>query len=237
MKTKRTETDKKKNEKDKKGKRVTMKLDEDEKINTYEQYRIEKIDLISQSSEDDIETKMKKLIEIKRKGGNLQEYNENEINKIKFTKNPLVNQLKQKKEFVNNQKKEEKDNIINIKNGLISFMKYLSLKRTKIKKNTFLDLISYNKQSKEKVINKNNYLSKKLILNNDNSEEEEEKNIIKENSNKNINPIKKEDKIVSLINTIKNLLLKEKMLFFSIAQGSERGKYFENKTKVIPGSL
>ena len=31
-------------------------------MNTYEEYRIEKIDLISQSSEDDIDTKMKKII-------------------------------------------------------------------------------------------------------------------------------------------------------------------------------
>ena len=215
MKTRRTETDKKKNSKEKKVKRVTLKLDEDEKVNTYEQYRIEKIDLISQSSEDDIETKMKKLIEIKRKGGNLEEYNENEISKIKFTKTPLINQLKPKKENINNQQKENKDNIIKIKNGLISFMKYLSLKKTKIKKNTFLDLKTYNKQSKEKQINKDNNFTKKLMLNNDNSEEEEEKNIKKENSNKIINPNKKEEKIVSFINIIKNLLLKEKMLFFS----------------------
>ncbi len=34
-------------------------------MNTYEEYRIEKIDLISKSSEDDIDTKMKKIIELK----------------------------------------------------------------------------------------------------------------------------------------------------------------------------
>ena len=216
MKTKRTETDNKKNTKDKKGKKVTLNLNEDKKVNTYEQYRIEKIDLISQSSEDDIEAKMKKLIEIKRKGGNIEEYNENEINKIKFTKNPLINQFIPKKENENNKQQEDKNNLIKIKNGLISFMKYLSLKKTKIKKNAFLDLKLYNKQSKEKGINKDNNLKKKLILNIDNSEgEEEEKNYIKENKNKIINTNIKEDNIVSLINTIKNLLLKEKMIFFN----------------------
>ncbi len=44
-------------------------------MNTYEEYRIEKIDLISQSSEKDIDTKMKKNNRIKKKGGNLDEYN------------------------------------------------------------------------------------------------------------------------------------------------------------------
>ena len=75
MKSKRIETDKNKNSpqgkfkknKEKINKKVKMKLDEDEKVNSYEEYRIEKIDLISESSEEDIETKMKKLIEIKKK--------------------------------------------------------------------------------------------------------------------------------------------------------------------------
>ena len=75
MKNKRIETDKNKNSpqgkfkknKEKINKKVKMKLDEDEKVNSYEEYRIEKIDLISESSEEDIETKMKKLIEIKKK--------------------------------------------------------------------------------------------------------------------------------------------------------------------------
>ena len=68
MKNKRTETENNKKEKEKKNKKVTIRKDEDEKVNTYEQYRIEKIDLISQSSDDDIEAKMIKLMEIKKKG-------------------------------------------------------------------------------------------------------------------------------------------------------------------------
>ena len=92
MKNKRIETDKNKNSpqgkfkknKEKINKKVKMKLDKDEKVNSYEEYRIEKIDLISESSEEDIETKMKKLIEIKKKGGNLDDYNKNEMNKIQF---------------------------------------------------------------------------------------------------------------------------------------------------------
>ena len=67
MKNKRTETENNKKEKEKKNKKVTIRKDEDEKVNTYEQYRIEKIDLISQSSDDDIEAKMIKLMEIKKK--------------------------------------------------------------------------------------------------------------------------------------------------------------------------
>ena len=78
MKNRRIETDKNKNSpqgkfkknKEKINKKVKVKLDEDEKVNSYEEYRIEKIDLLSESSEEDIETKMKKLIEIKKKGGN-----------------------------------------------------------------------------------------------------------------------------------------------------------------------
>ena len=78
MKNRRIETDKHKNSpqgkfkknKEKINKKVKVKLDEDEKVNSYEEYRIEKIDLLSESSEEDIETKMKKLIEIKKKGGN-----------------------------------------------------------------------------------------------------------------------------------------------------------------------
>ena len=39
--------------------------EEDKKSDSYEEYRVEKLDLISITTEEDIETKMKKTIEIK----------------------------------------------------------------------------------------------------------------------------------------------------------------------------
>ena len=92
MKKKRTETESNKNSKGKKKQISKAKKKEDAKVNTYEEYRIDKIDLISQSSEEDIETKMKKLIELKKKGVNLDEYNKNEIDKIQFKRIPYFTQ-------------------------------------------------------------------------------------------------------------------------------------------------
>ena len=91
MKKKKTETESNKKEKGKKKKNLKVKKEEDTKDNKYEEYRIEKIDLVSQSSEEDIETKMKKLIELKKKGVNLDEYNKNEIDKIQCGQ--LIQQL------------------------------------------------------------------------------------------------------------------------------------------------
>jgi len=126
MKNKRTETDGKKKIKEKKNKNVKVKIDENEKINTYEQYRIEKLDLISQSSGEDIETKMNKLIQLKKKGINLEEYNKSEIEKIKFTKQPLNDQIFTNKEKENNEQQIKQDKLMKIKSGLNSFMNYFS---------------------------------------------------------------------------------------------------------------
>ena len=93
---------------------------EDEKYNEldkkYEKYKIEDDDYISQSSSDDIESKMYKMIEVKKKGGNLQMYIHNkEMNKLQ--KMRLVsNKFQQQKEKKQQQKKEE--HLIRLKNGL-----------------------------------------------------------------------------------------------------------------------
>ena len=115
MKSKRTETEKINVEKKKKGKSLKIKEEEDKKSESYEEYRVEKIDLISQTTEEDLETKMKKLMEIKKKGGNLDEYNKSEINKIQFKKITL-NKPKISKEETKQQRKETEDNLIKIKN-------------------------------------------------------------------------------------------------------------------------
>ena len=223
MKNKRIETDKNKNSpqgkfkknKEKINKKVKMKLDEDEKVNSYEEYRIEKIDLISESSEEDIETKMKKLIEIKKKGGNLDDYNKNEMNKIQFKK-IVLNENKEQKN-----KNEEKFN--KIKNGLDIFTKFYLLKKINIKKNIFKDIIFYSnkikekkqkeeeeKQIKEEII-KNN-IPKKNIYNLKSTEESKNFEIntnliIDKNSNAEL-------KIIKLINSINKILLTEKGKFF-----------------------
>ena len=49
-------------------------------------------------------------MEIKKKGGNLEEYNQNEINKIKFTKMPL-NTIFSKEEIKEQPKEEDKSKI------------------------------------------------------------------------------------------------------------------------------
>ena len=151
-KNKRTETENNKKEKEKKNKKVTLRKDEDEKVNTYEQYRIEKIDLISQSSDDDIETKMIKLMEIKKKGGNLEEYNQNEINKIKFTKMPLNTIFS--KEEIKEQPKEE-DKLIRIKKGINNLINFISINNIQIKKKIISEFKAYSKQSKAKKSKKN----------------------------------------------------------------------------------
>ena len=89
---------------------------EDEDEDEYEKYRVEEIDFISQSSNDDIETKMKKMIEIKRKGGNIQDYfhkkEQNKLEKMKM----VADNFQQKKEKKQQQKKEEK--LMKLKKGL-----------------------------------------------------------------------------------------------------------------------
>ena len=109
---------------------------EDEKYNAldikYANYQIDDdndIDLMSQSSSDDIEAKMNKMIEVKKKGGNLKEYIHNKemsrFQKMKMT----ANKIQQQKEKKQQQRKEE--NLIKIKKGL----EKLSVIIPKIKKN------------------------------------------------------------------------------------------------------
>ena len=186
MKNKRTETENNKNDKGKKKNKVKIFLKEDEKVNTYEQYRIEKIDLVTQSSEEDIETKMNKLIELKKKGVNLNEYNQNEINKIQFKKFPLnIVQKEEKKDIQLEQKskeKEKKDKLIKLKNGLNNFKNIFEIIKTKRKENIIQELVSYYIQRKEGEKEKlQKYDSNKKILfaldnNNINNNAEEVKN-------------------------------------------------------------
>ena len=213
MKNKRTETENNKKEKEKKNKKVTIRKDEDEKVNTYEQYRIEKIDLISQSSDDDIEAKMIKLMEIKKKGGNLEEYNQNEINKIKFTKMPLNTIFS--KEEIKEQPKEE-DKLIRIKKGINNLINFISINNIQIKKKIISEFKTYSKQSKAKQSKKNvkekNSNKKPSITKGKNNKKEEVKNNIKEEK-KQIKKYNDED-VIKLISTILNILLRLKMIFF-----------------------
>ena len=88
----------------------------DDLDNMYEKYRVEDIDFISQSSSDDIETKMNKMIEIKKKGGNLQEYLHNkEMSKFQQMK-ISADKFQQQKDKKQQQKKEEK--LMKMKKGL-----------------------------------------------------------------------------------------------------------------------
>ena len=97
-----------------------LKNKEEDKLddldNMYEKYRVEDIDFISQSSSDDIETKMNKMIEIKKKGGNLQEYLHNkEMSKFQQMK-INADKFQQQKDKKQQQKKEEK--LMKMKKGL-----------------------------------------------------------------------------------------------------------------------
>ena len=213
MKNKRTETEKINAEKKKKRKNDNNE-EEDKKSDSYEEYRVEKLDLISITTEEDIETKMKKLIEIKKKGGNLEEYNRNELNKIQFKK-LTSNKPKIPKEETKQQQKEKEDNLIKIKNGLNNFVNCFTL--IKLKQNAFQKLILYSKKSKEKEVIKN----KKSISKKEkpNKKKEESKNNINTNiskipSNKKINKDIDEKNITNLVNSISNIILKEKRLFF-----------------------
>ena len=96
-----------------------QKREKRENEDQYEQFRVEDITFISESSNDDIETKMKKMIEIKRKGGNLQEYlhskEMNKLQKMKIAANDF-NDFQQQKDQKQQQKKEEK--LMKLKKGL-----------------------------------------------------------------------------------------------------------------------
>ena len=103
------------------------KEEEDEKnedIDTkYEKYRIEDLDFISQSSNEDIESKMNKMIQIKKKGGSLLDYiQKKEMNRLQQMK-ITANKFQQQKELKQQQKKEEK--LMKMKKGLESLNKII----------------------------------------------------------------------------------------------------------------
>ena len=235
MKNKRTETDGKKKMKEKKNKKVSVKTEEDKKIDTYEQYRIEKIDFLSQSSDEDIETQMNKLIQLKKKGISLEEYNKNQVEKIKFTKQTLNNQIFSNKEKENNkennQQQIKQDKLMKIKSGLNSFMNYFSIIKIKIRKKTFSEFLSYNKlkkaemkKQKEENININTNINKKLPNKEDHSKIKiisNKKINIKEEVKNNINETKQlkqtqynEENIKKFIDKINGLILSWKKHFY-----------------------
>ena len=113
MKSKTTKDKSKTNEKDKKKKPSKVSINENEKNSSYEEFRVEKLDFLSES-DDDIETKMKKMITLKKMGGSLEEFNQNELNKIQFKKQSILSPkgLNSK----NNQQQKE-NNLMKIKNG------------------------------------------------------------------------------------------------------------------------
>ena len=88
---------------------------EDEK-DIYEKYRVEDLELISQSSSEDIDTKINELIQIKKKGGSLQDYiHKKEMNRLQQMK-MISNKFQQQKDKKQQQKKEEK--LMRLKKGL-----------------------------------------------------------------------------------------------------------------------
>ena len=236
MKKKRTETESNKNSKGKKKQISKAKKKEDAKVNTYEEYRIDKIDLISQSSEEDIETKMKKLIELKKKGVNLDEYNKNEIDKIQFKRIPYFTQEESKNESKQQEEKKEKeDKLKKIKNGLNNLNNFSNLLKKRIKKSIIQKLKTISKQpkkpkqkQKKESINSNtniNTYKKPLIKKETN--ENSKNNIDNFPKNKITDPKKLENNIEQLIKTISNLFLKEKsILFHSIIR-------LKNKRKTV----
>ena len=93
-----------------------QKREKDEDEDNYEKYRVEDIDFYSQSSNDDIETKMNKMIEIKRKGGNLQDYlHSRDISRTQKIQIVAKN-FEQKQDKKQQQKKEER--LMKLKKGL-----------------------------------------------------------------------------------------------------------------------
>ena len=89
----------------------------DDDIDTiYEQYRIEDIDFISQSSNEDIDSKVNKMIQIKKKGGNLEEYIHNkEMSKLQQMKLVAKNFQEQK---IKKQKQKKEQKLMKMKKGL-----------------------------------------------------------------------------------------------------------------------
>ena len=109
-------------------KKKTKAQKEDEK-DIYEKYRVEDLELISQSSSEDIETKINEMIQIKKKGGSLQDYiHKKEMNKLQQMK-MVSNKFQQQKDKKQQQKKEER--LMRLKKGLEN----LEMKLPKIMRN------------------------------------------------------------------------------------------------------
>ena len=237
MKKKKTETESNKKEKGKKKKNLKVKKEEDTKDNKYEEYRIEKIDLVSQSSEEDIETKMKKLIELKKKGGNLDEYNKNEINKIQFKRIPYFNKEESKNEIKQEEEEDKQDKLIKIKNGLNNLDNFSNLIKNRIRKNIIQKLKQIPKKSKkpkqkQKQENTNTNTNKKPSIQ---KKLNEDSKINTENipSNKITAQNYSENNITQLINSISNLFLKEKsILFHSIIRRKNKRRTVKMNTNV-----
>ena len=137
----------KKNKKDKKNEDFEDAKIQDEE--SYSRYRVDDIDFISQTSEEDIETKMNKMIEIKHQGGDIQEYI-NSKDKLQ-PKKENVNKLQKRKEIKEESKKMD-DRPQKIQKELEKFKCVLNsiIKRTiffKLKKN-YLVLKKVSKASK-----------------------------------------------------------------------------------------
>ena len=222
MKSKTTKDKSKTYEKDKKKKPSKVSINENEKNSSYEEFRVEKLDFLSES-DDDIETKMKKMITLKKMGGSLEEFNQNELNKIQFKKQSILSPkgLNSK----NNQQQKE-NNLMKIKNGLNNFMNFFSLIKRKIKVSVFNDLKSYYKKSKTLKAKKKKEKSSKKIKKEKISKEETKDNVK--------NPVFKtkfyeEKNINKLIEAILKLLLKDKKIFLKSLTPVRR----ETKRKTI----
>ena len=222
MKSKTTKDKSKTNEKDKKKNPSKVSINENEKNSSYEEFRVEKLDFLSES-DDDIETKMKKMIALKKRGGSLEEFNQNELNKIQFKKQSILSPkgLNSK----NNQQQKE-NNLMKIKNGLNNFMNFFSLIKRKIKVSVFNDLKSYYKKSKTLKAKKKKEKSSKKIKKEKISKEETKDNVK--------NPVFKtkfyeEKNINKLIEAILKLLLKDKKIFLKSLTPVRR----ETKRKTI----
>ena len=147
MKSTETKVLENKKEKENKGKKTIMSTSENAKNNSYEEFRIEKLDYLFKLSEEDIETKIKKMIALKKKGGNLDEYNQNELNKIQFKKQSF-SPLELKSE--NNKQQRMSEKLTKIKMGLNKFINFVSLTKRNKKISSFKELKSYYNKLKSK---------------------------------------------------------------------------------------
>ena len=96
-----------------------------------------------------------------KKGGKSEDYNQKEINRIKFIKMPLNTIFS--KEEIKGQPKEE-DNLIRIKKWINNLINFIYIKNIQIKKKIISEFKTYSKQSKAKKSKKN--VKKKIQIKN-----------------------------------------------------------------------